>query len=261
MKVKEIVDMLDRRFPADLQEKYDNTGGQVIFAGEAVSGILLALDAGVPVLSEAEERRCNLIVTHHPFFFMPMKSVVSTDPRAAVLLRAMEAKISLYAAHTNLDKVFFDRLQKALELGTGEVLVETGKNPDGGAVGFGTLCRLDQPVSLERLLSLVKERLGLGYLLYSGNPEMQVRTVALLNGSGGKSVRRIAESGRADCIVTGDVGYHEAVAAAEYGTAVIDAGHFGTERILLRSLREEIAEMTGAPIFVSEREKDPFRVY
>jgi putative NIF3 family GTP cyclohydrolase 1 type 2 len=90
--------------------------------------------------------------------------------------------------------------------------------------------------------------------------------VALLNGSGGGSIEALAKSGRADCIVTGDVGYHDMKAAAVYGIAVIDAGHFGTERILLTYLKEDIkllVENAGGqiPLFISEDEKNPYMIY
>lgn len=267
MTVQDIISMMNHRFPLHHQEKYDNAGEQVSFPEQPVTGILLALDIGEAVLAEAIRQGCNLIITHHPFIFKPVKNLVATDPRSSLLISLVERRISLYASHTNLDKSYYDRLPLALGLQGGEVLIETGTGDDGNPRGFGMLCTLESPITLQQLMELVKEKLGAEYLLHSPVTGSMIRTVAILNGSGGGVIDSLAQSGRADCIVTGDVGYHDMKTAVEYGITVIDAGHFGTERILLGFLKEDIKEMMGKneagniPIFISGDEMNPFSVF
>ena len=69
MKVEDLVQFFNSRFPLYLQEEYDNSGEQVSFSGETVSGIMICLDLDKNVISEAISKKCNMIVAHHPFFF------------------------------------------------------------------------------------------------------------------------------------------------------------------------------------------------
>ncbi len=268
MLVKEITQILNTLFPLSLQEDYDNTGSQIVFPDSTVTGILLALDIDHLVVREAIDRRCEMIITHHPLFFSPLKRIDSTDPGSALILSIIERRISLFSLHTNLDRVYFDRLGRTLGFPEGRVLLESRQGADPGAPGFGTLSKLDLPVRLRDLLTLIKDRLHLEFIVYSGDPDMEISTVALLNGSGGSAIDRIIRTTSADCIITGDVGYHHCRAAAARHAAVIDAGHFGTERILLPYLREQLDNALKsafrseeASLCISEAERNPFSVF
>ena len=75
MKVKELFNYLDTRFPPFIQENYDNSGKQVSFGNEEINGILLALDISEDVIDELEQRKYNVLVTHHPLLFKPLKHI------------------------------------------------------------------------------------------------------------------------------------------------------------------------------------------
>ncbi len=268
MRVQEITQILNTLFPLSLQEDYDNTGSQIVFPDSIVTGILLALDVDHKVVSEALDRGCEMIITHHPLFFTPLKRIDATDPKSALILSIIEKRISLFSLHTNLDKVYFDRLGKALGFPEGRVLLESRQCSDPIGPGFGTLSRLDSPVTLRDLLKRIKDLLRLEFIVYSGNLDMEISTVALLNGSGGSAIDRIFRTTGADCIITGDVGYHHCRAANGRHAAVIDAGHFGTERILLPYLREQLTgalqssfKSDEAALYISEAEQNPFSVF
>jgi dinuclear metal center YbgI/SA1388 family protein len=267
MKKTELFAILDGRFPPALQEKYDNAGVQVHRGDGECTGILIALDCDRTVIEEARAEGCNLILSHHPLLFRPLSRLAEGDPRSDTAFALIEAGISLYAAHTNLDKVYFDRLGMILGLRNTALLLPDGGG-DGKTNGFGVIGEFDPPMDLEAVLALVKERLGLRYVLYSGERERPVRRLAAVNGAGGGSLEKIAALQGPDCVVTGDVGYHHVRAAGERGVAVIDAGHFGTERALLVFLRDEMQDCltkhgAGQPmkVLVSQAEKDPFNVY
>ena len=268
MKVKQITGLLDRMFPLSLQEDYDNAGMQVCFPDREVSGILLALDIGLPTVDEAAGLNCQLIVTHHPLLFKPVRKIIAGELKSDIIISLMEHRISLYSAHTNLDKACYRTLGEALGLPTGEVLIETGPTGENQVSGFGMLSVLPQPLPLATILSLVRERLKLEFITYTGDDGMSVRKVALMNGAGGSSIEKIIRSHRPDCIITGDVGYHHMQAAREAGIAVIDAGHYGTETVLVDHLHTEldrsIAESghgSGITLYRSSIESSPFRVF
>jgi dinuclear metal center YbgI/SA1388 family protein len=130
-------------------------------------------------------------------------------------------------------------------------------------VGLGRIGRLDETLSLEAFAARVKESLGAASLRVVGSSQRTVAKVALCGGSG---VSLLAEAVRqgADVLVTGDVKYHEARAAESQGVALIDAGHFATEHLMVRGLAETLREAAaerGANIEFQEMrgEEDPFR--
>lgn len=268
MMVHEITEFLDKRFPLNLQEKYDNTGGQVIFSDEKITGILLSLDPDSKVVREAADSGCNLIITHHPFFFKPLRQIKTGNPYSDILVSLIDKRLSLYSAHTNLDKVYSDRIGKRLGVTDMEVLFRTDSDPAFSGYGFGVTGDIPSSVTLRDFLRKIKNNLDLEYVLYSGDEDKQIKTLALINGAGGRLIERIVTERAVDCVITGDVGYHHIRAAIDYGVPVIDAGHYGTERLLLDFLREELENFlsdsgykNNIAVNISAKEENPFRVF
>ena len=107
-----IIDALERFAPLAWQEEYDNNGLQVGLFDEAgmplgceavITGVLVCLDITEAVIDEAAARGCNLVVSHHPLIFRPLKAVTGTVYQQRCVAKAMRLGIALYAAHTNLD--------------------------------------------------------------------------------------------------------------------------------------------------------------
>ncbi len=264
MKTADFISILDSLFPQDLQEGYDNTGEQIIFPDGTVTTVLLALDLDDRMIDEALEEGAEIIVTHHPLLFRPVKKIVSDQPLSRLIIRIIKNNISLYSAHTNLDRVYFDKLGEALGFTNITPLLPEG----GGMPGIGALASLDCPVSLRELIDLAKKKLSLEQVMYTGNLNSMISRIALVNGAGGGLIDKILAEHSVDCIVTGDVGHHHGKSAEMSSVAVIDAGHFGTERILLHFLKEHIHEYlkksldrSDIRIKISEYESSPFRFF
>lgn len=83
----------------------DNVGIQVGRPDATITNILLALDATVAIAREANTRKANLIITHHPLFFHPVRSLTPKSRAGEIALYLAEHNINLYSAHTNLDHV------------------------------------------------------------------------------------------------------------------------------------------------------------
>lgn len=265
MHIGKFTDILGKEFPLSLQEDYDNCGGQVLFPGEELRSILIALDADMPVIEEAMDLKCSMILTHHPLIFNPLRSITSGDPLSDMIIRLIENRTSLYSLHTNLDRKYYAKTGEALGFTRNSPLMSRESLEDGTPTGFGSLSELDTPTTLGDLLSLVRRKLSLAHVLFTGRMDRTIRRVAILNGAGGRSVERIMHAFDIDCIITGDVGYHQAKSAQAHDIPVIDAGHFGTERIFPEFLRKDIMDCltkSGGkeviPIHVSTREKNPF---
>ncbi len=105
MKIQEIISFLETIAPASLQESYDNAGLLTGNADWNCSGIISTLDATEAVVMEAIEKKCNLIVAHHPIIFGGLKKITGKNYVEKTIIRAIKNDIAIYAIHTNLDNV------------------------------------------------------------------------------------------------------------------------------------------------------------
>lgn len=103
MKLHELTSYLDKAVPIFYQEPYDNSGLQIGKPDQEISSALLALDITPEVLDEAIEKQCQLIISHHPLIFKPVKSITGKTANEAIIIKAIEKGIAIYSAHTNLD--------------------------------------------------------------------------------------------------------------------------------------------------------------
>ncbi len=131
--------------------------------------------------------------------------------------------------------------------------------------GLGRIGRLAQQVSLGEFAARVKDSLGCDHLRLIGADQMPVRKVALCGGSGAFLLQTAHRQG-ADVLVTGDVKYHEARQAEELGIALIDAGHFATEQLMIEQVTQSLQAAArqlnwGVAFEAYTGEEDPFRFY
>lgn len=103
MKIKDVIKVIEAEMPLVYSESWDNSGIQFGNPDNEVKKIITALDFNEDVLAEAIEKKANLIITHHPFIFNPIKKLVSTNFESNLIIMALKNDITLYAAHTNFD--------------------------------------------------------------------------------------------------------------------------------------------------------------
>jgi len=130
-------------------------------------------------------------------------------------------------------------------------------------VGLGRIGRLEKPLSLKNFAGGVKDALDCDAVRVVGAEDAVVSKVAVCGGSGADLIRTAHRQG-ADVIVTGDVKYHEARSAEAMGIAIVDAGHFATEHLMVAALTEllnQSVKTRGWDLFFDAftKETDPFR--
>ena len=103
--IKDVLNCIENFAPPALQESYDNTGLQCGDVNQTATGALLCLDITAAVLDEAMEKKCNLIIAHHPLVFSPLKKITGSNYVQQLLIKAIKNDIVLYACHTNADNV------------------------------------------------------------------------------------------------------------------------------------------------------------
>lgn len=106
MKVKDVTNYLESIAPLQLQESYDNSGWQVGDHNSELKGVLISLDVTEQVVQEAINKKCNLIVAHHPLIFGGLKKITSNFFTGNIIQKAIKNNINIYAIHTNLDNVY-----------------------------------------------------------------------------------------------------------------------------------------------------------
>lgn len=229
--VNDVLYFLDVLAPFDSSMGFDNTGMLVGGKTKKVSRILLTLDVTRKAIQRAVDIGAELIVSHHPVIFDPLKRV-SDDSLVYELVRN---DISVISAHTNLDKAeggVNDALALKLEL-TDICSVESADPEDSGLGRLGKV-----PVTDVRAFALhVKNALGADGVEFSGS--VPVEKVCVVGGSGGSFLWEAKNAG-ADTLVTGEAKYNQFADAVEMGMNLIVAGHYHTENVVLEPLKDYI---------------------
>ncbi|WP_305044062.1 Nif3-like dinuclear metal center hexameric protein [Geoalkalibacter sp.] len=368
-RVQDLLGLLNGLAPPALAEEWDNVGLHLGDPLAEVRRILVALDPSAAVIGQAVAAEAQLLVSHHPLIFRPLKSLTPADDGGRALLQAARAGLAVFCAHTNLDRArgglndwlaealglvqvkvlqtaagelfklavfvpcgYEDAVAAALfEAGAGHIgdydqcsfrisgsgTFRPGSQAEpfigraGGAretvrevrletvvprenlhrvlqkmlkthpyeevaydllalhnrradLGLGRLGRLPAPLSLDAFAGQVKAALGCEALRVVGDGARLLSKVAVCGGSGASLMGEALRQG-ADVLVTGDVKYHEAQQAWVQGPALIDAGHFATERLMVPRLAELLRQGLKAQgwtteVMEAQGERDPFRI-
>ena len=225
-----------------LQENYDNSGLVVGRLDDEVHGVLLAVDVTEEVLDEAEREGCDLIITHHPIIFSPLKRFNSATYVERCVERAIRRGIALYAAHTNLDsapKGMSWQLGAMIGLDDMTVLEPRRDNADAGFGVVGTLARAEGVMSF---MSRVKAIFDVGAVRHSDIPseDMMVRSIAICTGSG-RSLIDAAMAAEADVYITADLRYNDFM-CGENRMVLMDIGHFESEFCAIRLIYDVLSK-------------------
>ena len=262
--VKHIIAALEALAPRRLAEDWDNVGLQLGHPDWPASRILVALDPTPGVVEEAVRTGAQVIVTHHPLIFRPLRQLNLATVSGTLFQRLIETRVAVITAHTNLDSVqggINDILTEILELTDVSVLQPPAT--DDPHCGLGRVGTLARPVRLETLATSIKQGMDLPQVRYAGDPQRRVARVAVCSGSG-SGLLEVFLASSADVFVTGDVRYHDARDIEAHGRGIIDIGHFESERIIVQHLAERLsaeleAEGHGASVAGAESEATPFK--
>ncbi len=225
MTVRDIYNFLDGKFPFTGALDYDNSGLLIGDAEQTVSGAIVCLDCTNSTIELAEKTGAQLIITHHPVIFDPIRSILQGD----IVHEIIKHGISVISAHTNLDTAeggVNDALANALSLQNIEKIVCN----DGFTFRKGNL---GTPMTADELAEFAGKTLGIKPRYTDGNKK--IYTVAVCGGSGGNMIADAIDSG-ADAYITGDIKHNIFVYAANVGFTIMDCGHFATEQTVIEPL-------------------------
>lgn len=240
MKVKDILEFLCEVAPLDTACDFDNVGLLIGDAEKEVLSCVVALDCTEKTVKTAIEKGAQLIITHHPVIFNPLKKVLKGD----VVHTLIENGISVISMHTNLDVAtngINDVLANALELENVIPLIAE----DGFVLRMG---ELSKPLTADSFAEFVKQKLNTP-VKYVG--ENTVKKVAVCSGSGADFLFCAKENG-ADALLTSECKHHLFLEAAKQDITLADAGHFNTEDIIVEPLCEILTKQFPKITFIAE---------
>jgi dinuclear metal center YbgI/SA1388 family protein len=358
-KVSDIIDVLDGLAPRSLAEEWDNVGLQVGNPGRTVKNIWIALDPTDAVVKAACRQKIDLLVTHHPLLFKPLKTLDLSTPAGSVIDHAVRHQLAIFAAHTNLDSAlggindilagriglydlkpltasrerqrfkmviyapreveqpitrqlfltqsdigprimgrfcempvngivanrdnakisYEDQIRIEIEVGPDELetvvntlaVFQPGNQiwydiyplitPDH-RTGIGRVGSLESALDLKSLALVIKRKLKLKHLKFTGNPALSVDKVAVCSGSGASLLSNFFASG-AQVFVSGDLRYHDARDVEASNLGLIDIGHFASEHLIVKEMTERLSGLLAefqmnATVKACDIETDPF---
>jgi len=238
MKLKQIYKILDALSPFELQEPWDNSGLQIGEMDDEVKQVYLTLDVDSELLDEVENK--SLIIAHHPLIFKGLKSLDSSVYPAKLIKTMIKKDISLIAMHTNFDTTHLNRYVASEVLGYKDLVCE------------GYICYFDVDCSFDELVLHVKSSLELEDLRCVGKKKY-IKRCALTTGSGGDLISAV----KADCFLSADFKYHQALEAKENNLNLLDIGHYESESHFPACLSKSLINFPLKAIMTNS--KNPFK--
>lgn len=257
MKCYEIMECLEEVSPKSFAESWDNVGLLCGREEQEVASIYIALDATKEVIEEAKAVGADMLLTHHPMIFKPLKRISGEHFIGDKILTLAESGICYYAMHTNFDVMgMADAVAEQLGLEDRKVLSVTYED-ELSKEGIGRIGTLPAPMTLAECAEYVKERCRIEHVKVYGTPSETIVMAAVCPGSGKSCIEDAIRLG-ADVLITGDIEHHEGIDAIEQGISIIDAGHYGLEKVFVPYMEEYCRKkLTGVTVHVAP-EKNPF---
>ncbi|MCR5356389.1 MAG: Nif3-like dinuclear metal center hexameric protein [Lachnospiraceae bacterium] len=257
MKCSSIMNSLEELSPVSYAEQWDNVGLIVGRKDKEVRKVYVAVDPTDEVIESALKVQADMLITHHPLIFKAIKKVNSDDFITRRVLRLARHDISYYAMHTNFDVMgMADEAADKIGLKKRSVLSVTYED-DIAKEGFGRVGRLPAVMTLKECAEYVKSRFGLKHVRVYGDLGAELETAAICPGSGRSMIGDAVKAG-ADVYITGDIEHHEGLDSVAQGLMVIDAGHYGIEKIFIEYLKDYLKRNFPDLAVYTHRDIEPF---
>lgn len=253
---EEIYNFLDKKYPFNLQEKWDNSGFLVNTGFKKCRKVMLTLDITNLAVHEADAKKADLIISHHPVIFDPIKKINYSNP----VYSLVENGISAICMHTNLDiaeggtnTVILRKIGEKCELSDEIEPLEDS--------GLGYIFKFKEPVYVDDLSAILKGIFKTDRIKVSRYGKPIISKVAICSGSGG-SLLDLAIAKNCDALITGDVKHNVWIEANDSRFMVFDCGHFHTENLVLTEIRRVLEEKFPLlDVEIADSSVDPCKYY
>jgi len=237
MRLDEIYKFLDELSPFDTQESWDNSGILVGEPSQEIGKIALSIDVDEKLLDSLEEN--TLLITHHPIIFGGLKQLEFQKYPANLIQKMIKKNISNIAMHTNFD------ISHLNDYVVTEVLGYKIESKDG------FIAYIDIDEDFDVLVKKILKDFNLPHTKYVKSTQ-NVKKLAVVTGSGCSLIKNI----EADCFLTGDIKYHDAMEAKSINLSLIDIGHYESEQFFAKILQTYLKNL-GLEVIIASSE-NPF---
>ncbi|OCL82914.1 Nif3-like dinuclear metal center hexameric protein [Arcobacter porcinus] len=244
MQIKDIYEYLNTLSPFELQEKWDNSGLLVGNMEDNFENLYLSMDLDLELVETLKPN--SLVITHHPLIFSGLKRVNYNTYSTKIVRELIKKDISLISMHTNIDKTHLNRfvIERILDFKV------DNQNE------FIANCSVD--FSFDDLLKHLNKKLNLKNIKYVKTKE-EIKKIAICTGSAMSLIDEVD----ADCFLTGDIKYHDAMEAKARGISLIDIRHYESENAFSLLLEELLKDYLKKNQFkaIILASKNPFEFF
>lgn len=229
MTVQDILQYTETFAPLNTGADFDNCGILVGDENSVVTKVVVALDITTDVVKRAKEKGAQLIISHHPVIFSPLKKVL----KGTAVYELVKNDITALCLHTNLDlsPIFGVNTELAKSLG-----IENGSFAEGT---YGYIGELKEEMTAKEFAQIVKDSLDCKGVKYTD--KNSVKKVCVSSGAGAEELFTAIKKG-CDLFLTGEMKHHLYIEAIEKGIAVVEVGHFKSEDIVINPLIDKLKE-------------------
>ncbi|MBR3762240.1 MAG: Nif3-like dinuclear metal center hexameric protein [Lachnospiraceae bacterium] len=257
---EDVMQCLEDLSPVSFAEGWDNVGLLLGRREKVVDTVMLCVDVTEKVISQAIQAGVSMIVSHHPLIFSGVKRITNDDVFGTRLIDLIQADICVYAMHTNFDVMgMADAAAERLELLDTEVLQVTYED-EIATEGIGRTGKLKGAMTLEEVAALTKEAFQVPSVRVFGEPETLCCEVAVCPGSGKSLIKDVLKSG-VDVYITGDIDHHTGIDLVAQGICVIDAGHYGVEKLFVPYIYDYFSKIMPECKVMKAMEEEPYWMF
>ena len=252
MKLRDVYERIDARYPKRLSDEYiatygghDNSGILLMDAAEEITGALFSLDLSQGAIAAAKRQGMNLIVTHHPAIFFPVKDIRTDDPLGARLQACLRAGIGVVSMHLNLDCAV-GGIDESLARAAGAVgdIRITEPLSQGG---YGRVYAVEE-TALSVFAACLGETLRTRRLFVYGDPAAKISRAASFCGAGlDGSAIAAAKANGAQAVVSADIKHNNICDALESGLCVVQLTHYASENYGFQKIYQSLGAELGVP--------------
>ncbi len=258
--VNDLSQFMNQFAPPQLAEDWDNVGLLVGDPDRPIQRVMTCLTITPESADEAVQQQADVIVTHHPLPFRPLKRLTTGQTGSRLLLQLIKADVAIISPHTAFDSAATGinyMLGERLGLSEGRPLVPAMEFDE--KLGAARVAVAPAGSSLANLIDTAKRQFALERVKYVGDPEQSVSQVALACGSGGSFLDK-ALAARCDAMVTGEATFHTCLEARASGIGLVLLGHYASERFAVEQLATVIGDaFADLQVWASRQESDPLQ--
>ena len=240
MKIRELINLIERDFPLNSAMSFDNSGANIVDYNVDLTGVVICLDITQSTIEYAKQNGANLIISHHPLIFNEIRNL-NKDPVSKRIKLLNKYEISAYSVHTNFDSnlkrgMGISLINKLFDKSiiSSQKILET-YSVEGVDYGIGDITTFNKKLKFGEILTIIKSKLELSdekISYYKVNDD--ICKIITIPGSGSSEIDLVINE-KPDLLITSDLKHNQILDLTEEGISYINATHYGLEKIFIES--------------------------